>query len=66
MKTNYQANPCPFCFVQPDTQLHSVHCTEVQSKVKIKGNYNDIFKEDIPRDISWTLIGISQLREDVI
>ena len=66
MKTSYQATPCPFCSVQPDTQLHSVQCTVVKSKVKIEGNYDDIFQEDIPRDISRTLFRISQLREDVI
>ena len=66
MKTSYQATPCPFCSVQPDTQLHSVQCTVVKSKVKIEGNYDDIFQEDIPRDISQTLFRISQLREDVI
>ena len=24
MKTSYQSTPCPFCFVQPDSQTHSV------------------------------------------
>ena len=43
---------CPICLVQPDTQVHSVSCPEVKSKVLVKGTYEDIFYEDIPSDIS--------------
>ena len=66
MKTGYQSTPCPFCLVQPDNQIHSVQCSVVSTKVKIEGNYNDIFKENIPSNISKTLMNISKLREDVI
>ena len=43
MRSSYAATPCPFCLVQPDNQKHSVQCPEVQKKVKIKGNYSDVF-----------------------
>ena len=64
MKTSYAASPCPFCLVQPDNQTHSVQCPEVTQKVKIEGNYSDIFKEDIPSNISKTLMNITKLREE--
>ena len=41
-------------------------CPEVKTKIKIEGNYDDIFEEDIPSDISKTLLRISKLREEVI
>ena len=66
MKNGYQSTPCPFCLVQPDNQTHSVQCTVVKSRVKIDGNYEDIFKEKIPSNISKTLLNISKLREEVI
>ena len=66
MKTSYQSTPCPFCFVQPDSQTHSVQCTVVRSKITVQGNYTDIFKENIPADISQTLLKISELREELI
>ena len=55
---------CPLCLVQPDTQIHSVSCPEVKSKVMVKGTYEDIFYEDIPSDISKTLLRINKLREN--
>ena len=64
MKTSYTATPCPFCLVQPDNQAHSVQCPEVQQRVKIEGNYSEIFKENIPFNISKTLMNITKLREE--
>ena len=66
MKSSYLSTACPFCFVQLDSQTHSVQCTVISSKIKIEGNYDDIFKEDIPSDISKTLLKISKIREDII
>jgi hypothetical protein len=66
MKNGYQSSLCPFCHVQPDNQSHSVQCTVVKSRVKIDGNYEDIFKEKIPLNISKTLLNIFKLREEVI
>ena len=67
MKNSYNvSSTCPLCHVQPDTQVHSVKCPVVQSKVKVKGCYSDIFLEDIPTDIAKTLLDITQLRDDII
>ena len=67
MKNSYTntSQACPLCLVQPDTQQHSVQCSEVKSKVLVEGTYQDIFMEDIPSDISKTLLRITKLREDL-
>ena len=59
------AIPCPLCLVQPDTQAHSLQCPEIREKIDVKGTYSDIFNEDIPSDISKTLLKISELRKDL-
>ena len=67
MKNSFlQSVACPLCSVQPDNQTHSVQCTVVLSKTKVEGNYEDIFKEDIPPVISKTLLRISKLREGIL
>ena len=66
-KNSYDVSfACPLCQVQPDTQSHSVQCPVVRTKVEVKGTYSDIYMEDIPTDISKTLMEISKLREDLI
>ena len=66
MKNGYESIACPFCLANPDTQMHSLICTEVKSKIIVKGNYQDIFKETIPKEISETLMKITELRKDVL
>ena len=60
---SYTGIACPLCLVQPDSQAHCVQCPVVKEKVIVKGIYSDIFSEDIPADISKTLLQISELRE---
>ena len=67
-QANMKNNPglslaCPFCKVIPDTQQHSVQCSVVKSKVDVKGNYKDIFLDNIPVEIARTLMEITKLRE---
>ena len=66
MKSSYTntSTACPLCLLHPDTQLHSVQCTEVKTKIVVEGRYEDIFDEDIPSNISKTLLRIDKLRED--
>ena len=66
MKNSYSSIACPVCLVQPDTQVHSTQCPKVITKVKIQGDYKDIFTNDIPSDISKTLLKISKFREEFI
>ena len=64
-RNSYLNTACPYCLVQPDSQAHSLQCTVVKQKLDIQGVYSDIFDEDIPRDISDTLLKISKLREEI-
>ena len=57
---------CPLCGIHMDTQTHAVQCVKVKEIVPVEGNYNDIFKEKIPRNISKSLYSISKLREGLI
>ena len=64
MKNNHElSQACPFCKVQDDTQEHSVQCNVVKTKINVKGNYRDIFLDDIPVEIARTLMEITKLRE---
>ena len=47
-------------------QQHSLQCPEVKAKIKVNGSYKDIFEEDIPSEISNTLLRINQFREDFL
>ena len=64
MKSSYLSTACPLWCVQLDTQVHSVQCSVVKEHVQVEGNYNDIYSENIPSDISRTLLRISKFRED--
>jgi hypothetical protein len=66
MKSSYTDTSlaCPVCLLQHDTQQHSPQCPEVKAKIKVNGSYKDIFEEDIPPDISKTLLRINKFRED--
>ena len=52
--------------MHPDSQIHSLKCIEVKSNISVRGNYEDIFKKNIPKEISETLMKISELRKDLI
>ena len=43
-----------------------MQCTDVKSKITVKGNYEDIFSETIPKEISETLMKITELRKDIM
>ena len=62
----YPNKVCPLCTLNLDTQVHSVQCEGVKEKVTINGKYSDIFKENVPSDISQTLHKISKLREEYL
>ena len=66
MKAKYAEILCPLCENQPDSQSHSFECSIVKEKIKISGNYEDIFNEIIPYDVSKSLMEIRKLRENVM
>ena len=57
---------CPYCFVQPDSQVHTFQCTVLNQFVEIQGNYEDIFEENVPSDVANTIMNISKYREDIL
>ena len=57
---------CPFCTIHLDTQSHALQCVQMKLKMKMEGNYEDIFRQKIPANISKTLFNISQLRKDLV
>jgi hypothetical protein len=65
-KNSYVGIACPLCLVQPDTQAHCVQCPVMKTRLTIEGTFSDIFSEDIPQDISKTLLKISELRENLL
>ena len=68
-KTNfgnsYLNTACPYCNIEPDSQEHSLQCNIVKQKIEVRGTYTDIFEEDIPSDISETVMKITKLREEI-
>ena len=60
----YNVMSCPLCLLQPDTQSHSVQCNIIKENINISGNYNEIFTEEISKEISESLLKISQFREN--
>ena len=65
-KNSYNGIACPLCLVMPDTQAHCVQCPELRNKVNIIGNYSDIFSDNIPQNISKTLLEITECREKLL
>jgi hypothetical protein len=65
-RNSYASIACLLCEVQPDTQAHSVQCPVMKTKAIVVGTYSDIFAEDIPQDISKTLMEIFDIRENLL
>ena len=64
MKNNFELSfACPLCHVHPDTQQNSFVCEIIQSRMKVKGSYTDIFMDDIPVETVKTLMQITELRD---
>ena len=55
--------PCPLCHMHMDTQSMSFQCPKVKSEIKVKGQYEDIFAEEIPSELIETVENIVKHRE---
>ena len=55
--------PCPLCNLHFDKQEMAFQCPVVKLNVEVKGNFEDIFKENIPKELVVTLTSISKFRE---
>ena len=54
---------CPLCHMHYDTQSMAFQCPVVNANVKMEGQYDDIFRAEIPKDIVSTLCNIVKFRE---
>ena len=54
--------PCPLCGIHLDTQSMSFQCGKIKEKVQIKENYENIFKQEISRNLAETLKSIIEIR----
>ena len=65
MKSKYDSGSlaCPACGLQPDCQSHSFQCEEIMRLIKPVGQYNDIFKKNVPSDVAKYLLEVSKIRE---
>ena len=55
--------PCPLCNLHFDKQEMTFQCPVVKLNVEVKGSFEDIFKENIPKELVVTLTSISKFRE---
>ena len=58
-----QTSPCKICGMHIDCQMHSVNCYDTMSKVKTKGNYNEIYFNNISRETAKMLEDIMKIRK---
>ena len=61
-KNGQQVVPCPLCNVHLDSQAMAFQCYKIKETVDLKGSYDDIFKDDIPKDLVKTLTKIMDFR----
>ena len=54
--------PCPLCHIHLDSQALAFQCPTVKKEVEILGKYDDIFKDQIPKDVAETLVNIINFR----
>ena len=54
--------PCPLCQVHLDSQAMAFQCIKLKSEINMRGNYEDLFKDDIPSELVKTLTKIVDYR----
>ena len=58
---------CPLCHSHPDSQKMGFdNCSVLRETVKISGNYSEIFKQSVPRELVDILVKIDKYREENI
>ena len=62
----YTNTACPCCQDGPDSQEHSFQCSVIQQKVNVVGEYNDIFNDDVSKDITDTILMIMNTEKKVV
>ena len=57
---------CPLCQLHYDSQNLAFQCPVVNTNIKVNGKYEDIFKEDIPKEVAITICKIVKFREEFL
>ena len=57
---------CPLCGVHLDVQNLSFQCQKIKANVKISSKYEEIFNENISKELAKTLLDISIFRNDYL
>ena len=64
---NYPAGfhtiPCKMCGLHTDCQTHSTNCKETMRKVRVHGNYNEIYTDNISKNTALMLQQILEVRK---
>ena len=67
---NYRAGKnraiCPLCHLHYDSQELSLQCPEIRKEMKVVGNIEEIYQEDIGKIIVGTLTKITEIRKNKI
>ena len=57
---------CPLCHTHLDNQEMSYQCPEIKKEIDIKGNFSDIYNENIQNETIETIVRISRYRTKVL
>ena len=57
---------CPLCSTHIDSQENSLYCPTLRRELVIKGNYPDIFSENIPEELTKTIFDIYTYRNELL
>ena len=55
---------CTLCFTHIDSQEESFNCVAMNKLMKIRGNYCDIFSDQVSQDLVRTLSNIYNFRKE--
>jgi hypothetical protein len=56
--------PCPLCQSHLDSRSMAFKCPKLKEEVEIKGKYEDLYKDNIPKDLVKTIMDISEFRRN--
>ena len=53
---------CPLCHIHLDSQAMAFQCPTLKAEINVNGNYEEVFKSDIPKELAKTLTEIMKFR----
>ena len=61
-----QTSVCPLCENHSDVQNFIFHCTKIQENIQVRGNYSNLFSENIKEETAQTLMMVHKFRQEFI